>query len=208
MPRKYLLNGLVRCGVCGAKCKAYAASTYTQGGRVNKRAAKWACPPVMFGGHNCTARNYSAVEDYVDGIVRDAISQEMPEPEESTTTDDDVQAGIAVVGLEQRIAATRAAYASGDLSGADFFPLLSDLRDKLNALQAAQSRATALRAKRRTAPAADVAMEVWISDDPELFAKRREIVERYISQIVIMPLGGRTGNKLPAPETHLHVIPA
>jgi DNA invertase Pin-like site-specific DNA recombinase len=180
---RYLLAGIIRCGVCGAPCRRV----------MNRASASYACDGYQ-GGNRCVSR----LQKPIDQLVTDTVLGRMEDPvfREAFTvpvvrTDDEPDPFVELKALEDRLRAFDDAAEAGELSAAAFGRMEARLVPQI---EAARARTVTVRipAPVRDLMEADDPRELWHSDRFSIVRKRAAI--RYLVDVLeILPLLGQRG---------------
>lgn len=185
--RVHPLAGFVFCGSCGA--------TMVVSGAEGNPEAAYKCVKNRQGCGRMK-RNKRWLDMAVDAWVRGKLSNADAVEVESG----DHGHADEIRDLEERIAEVRQQHIDGHLDGADFFPLLSCLRGKLNALQKAETE----RERRATQEAAlHDPMRAWEGGS---LAVRRALLASLVQGVYVKPVG-RIGRR-PIPHDSIEIVEA
>ncbi|MFI0452473.1 recombinase family protein [Actinomadura sp. 6N118] len=170
-PRKFLLSGLLTCGLCGASM--YGA-TYN-GGWMYRCRPQW-------GGCGRIGRSGPTVDALITLAVLTLFEEHQAKhgPIGSGGQPSQHDADAAIAETEARIERLRAGYATGHVDDADFFPTLRELRATLNTTK--RKARTAEQDKARREAQARFTAADWNAASLE---EKRSIVRAMLAQIVI-----------------------
>jgi site-specific DNA recombinase len=172
--RSHLLSGFLYCGTCGTLLRTSSPG-------------KYACKKIA-GGCGRLSRDEAWLLEAVDLLVRiwlDTydIGGEAPVEDEA--------AGEATE-IERKISALRGNYEADRIGDEDFYPMLANLRVKLNA---AKARSTA--AVRKAAVANEDAHAMW---EAGTLDERRTLLSQIVFGFKVLPVG-RIGRRPPPAES-------
>lgn len=170
--RRYLLSGILRCGVCGRR---------TVGARMKgARSHLYRCNPTMGQRHHNSVIG-PPTDELVTAVIKAHIAAGEPLPEIAPTRPDPTGDRLAIVG--EQIAELMAAYRAGQLSAAVTFPQIEQLELERVELQAQHAEFIA----RTTGPAV-ASVEDFDGLDLD---RQRAILETLLDYIVLAPSAGR-----------------
>jgi hypothetical protein len=189
--RRHVLAGMVICS-CG---KPMQAQVFTQQRKVPKpdptqgfttkavRVGRWYCLSRL-GGCGSMARNYDHVWWTVKRAVTTALDEERPGA--VTVQREDPYAG-KIAEIERKIVALDAAVAAGlGLDETDVSRLKASHRSKIRTLELQRSSSTRQR-RAITAESREKFLLLLDDESPESLWDRRELIERFIDHVLILP---------------------
>lgn len=183
--RRHVLAGFVYCGSCGKKMTA----------QTGNRNWRWSCPKNRGG---CgRSRNYELVGTKVDKLIGKLIAKDSPEVE---TANEDAEAATrkAIAELEGEITELKERFRAGEIHRTDFYDLLTGFRADADKMEA-ELKVT--KREHRAAPDRFTAVALWQDESPEAIGPRRKLLARYISRVIIKPVGRVGPNKTALTES-------
>lgn len=191
--RKYLLSGVVFCGGCGSKMRSQV------GGDQNR----YLCDKQR-GGCGKVSRSRPWLESAVRGYVVGRIEEE----HQGGDIEDGQMATLeAAIGAKDgEVARLRDAYQAGVFTLEEVSEKLVPLRAEIDRLMAERGKVTKIIAATDLSTAE--ALEIWLSDKPELFLQRRELLLRHVQRVMVKPLGRGPlwGIKVPIPVDSIAIV--
>lgn len=205
--RKRLLSGKVQCEICGSRMLPTVETRNRKRGYIKPEA--WACKKVI-GKSACggVSRMMAVVDAMVDAFVVARIESAAAVTVLALPSADDRAVADELTALNARLASIRGLMVTGVVEPVDGAVMLADLRDKIGALEGAQSRSRALTARRRAVADIDAAA-VWADTSEEARPARRAILDQYVSAIVIgKPVAGPGVSRSQAAANSVTIVPA
>ncbi|WP_440066474.1 recombinase family protein [Streptosporangium sp. OZ121] len=199
--RKFLLSGFILCGKCGTTLSA-------RQGNKSDRQMRYACIRSSRGGCGGISRNMAWLESVVRTYVESCITIELEAaPVEVPRTVESERLTGEIEGLETRLAEARDAAGAGLMSMIDAGIIMSDLREQITKLRDSRGQAVATERRDQRNPV-DLRAQ-WARDDLDTLGERRDILSRYVKQVMVHPLEkGRKWTKENMPLDSITIIPA
>lgn len=194
--RKYLLSGVMKCGLCGTTMIVR---------RGPKRVHRYACVTSSRGGCGKVTRNKEWLEDVITAYVEARIMEE--EGEDTgvpARSHEAIQAEIDA--LETRLRDAREAAMTGAIPMLDAGEIMTGLRGQIERLREEQANAVAAR-QASTMTREDILNE-WRSTDLEKLGHRRAILARYVKAVHVHPLPRGRWRKDTIPLDSITIDPA
>lgn len=173
--RRYLLTGLIRCGVC---------NSLMYGNRRDDQSHYYQCNPITATDHNNSVSGVGTDNAVTELVLARLATEDLdaPAPEwEGRARLDDIGDSIAQL---------MAAFVSRQLSEAVVFPAVEELERERDALLLERRRWEADNTGPRVTRLDRAQWDALTVD------RRRAIVERLLDAVLIRPSSGRTGPKL------------
>ena len=212
MGSKYLLSGLLRCGVCG---KPYASQ-----GAKSGQFAYYVCASLFREGAGaCTARylNATKLEDFIIGKVRERILTEETITELVTLVAEEIDVvakeqrqkletiEAELVDVKRRMGRLYDLAETTDLDIEDFKPRIRDHRERQEKLETSAEEARALLSQRKevlddveTITAYAMEMSDFLNESE--LTERRAFIESFVKEIVVMPDNAVVRYTIPMPD--------
>ncbi|MFI6812251.1 recombinase family protein [Nonomuraea sp. NPDC050328] len=182
-PRRYLLSGVATCGECGSAL--YGAPDKRDPGGYVYRCRK------QFGGCGEITRTGRIIDVLISFAVVATLEAKQDEEGPLGASDDqqiieDLSAEIDKI--ERKIDTTRKAYEEDQISDADYFATLRNLRHRQKEVR--REVATREKEREQREAAARYTDETWNASSLE---EQREMLRALLAQIVVHKAGGRGG---------------